>query len=157
MDWQTPSESRPPSSYHNDKNIFVVHGRDELARLTLSEIFHGFELRPIILNDQANAGMTLIEKFQRYASSTKYAVVLLTPDDVGGENPQGLKRRARQNVELELGFFMGSLGRERVCCVYKQGVDLPSDIQGVAYVPYSQSVNECYKGIENELKSAGYI
>ena len=52
---------------------------------------------------------------------------------------------------------MGSLGRDNVCCVYKRGVELPSDIQGIVYLPYSQSVNECYRGIETELKNAGYI
>jgi predicted nucleotide-binding protein len=152
MDW------REPTSYTgNKKNIFVVHGRDDLARLTITDILHSFELKPIILNDQANEGMTLIEKFEKYASSTKYAVVLLTADDLGGRNSKNLRYRARQNVILELGFFMGSLGRDRVCCVYKKGVELPSDIKGIVYVPYDQSVNECYRRIETELMNAGYL
>ena len=155
MDWENRSQSRPISHY-GDKNIFVVHGHDEHAMLALSHMLHGFHLEPIILNEQANAGMTLIEKFQKYASSTNYAIVLLTPDDVGGIDSQHLLYRARQNVILELGFFMGSLGRGRVCCVYRRGVELPSDIDGIVYVPYSRSVNECYRDIERELKNAGY-
>ena len=65
-----------------------------------------------------------------------FAVVLLTPDDIcrsaagGGET----KRRARQNVVLELGYFLGSLRRSRVCALYKGGVEIPSDYQGVLYV-----------------------
>ena len=75
------------TSYNSGKrNIFVVHGTDDLARLTLIEIVHSFNLNPIVLNSQANAGMTLIEKFEKYASSTQYAIVLLTTDDLGGEN-----------------------------------------------------------------------
>lgn len=43
--------------------------------------------------------------------------------------------RARQNVILELGYFLGKLGRKRVCARYKEGTAIPSDIQGVIYVP----------------------
>ena len=55
----------------------------------------------------ANGGLTLIEKFEKY-SDVKYAIVLLTPDDIGAlyENVPleslNFKFRARQNVVLNL-------------------------------------------------------
>lgn len=55
--------------------------------------------------------------------------MLLTPDDIWGE-----KRRARQNVILELGYFVGRLGRPRVCALHKPDVEMPSDWAGVVYV-----------------------
>jgi len=61
---------------------------------------------------------------------------LLTSDDIGGikdKNPK-LQPRARQNVILELGYFMGRLGRSRVCALYDKGVELPSDYQGILYI-----------------------
>jgi predicted nucleotide-binding protein len=92
-------------------------------------------LRPIILAEEPNAGRTIIEKLEA-SSSVGFAAVLLTPDDVGAtkDNSNSLKPRARQNVILELGYFVAKLGRERVCALYRAGVELPSDYHGVAYV-----------------------
>ena len=42
-------------------------------------------------------------------------------------------KRARQNVVLEMGFFIDSLGRERVCAIYRKSVEIPSDITRVLY------------------------
>ena len=67
-----------------------------------------------------------------------------------------MRTRARQNVILELGYFVGKIGRDRVCCLYKGDVELPSDIHGVLFKKFDKSVEECYKGILDELKAAGY-
>ena len=66
------------------------------------------------------------------------------------------KPRARQNVVLEFGFFMGLLGRDRVCCLYKGDVELPSDMLGIVYILFKESVEECRDKIIKELKAAGY-
>jgi len=66
-----------------------------------------------------------MEKFEKY-SDVSYAVILLTPDDIGSyfekDTHPNLKYRARQNVIFELGFFYGKLGRSNVCCLLKQSV-----------------------------------
>lgn len=67
-----------------------------------------------------------------------------------------LKSRARQNVILEFGFFIGKLGRKRVCCLYKERVELPSDMHGMVHVSFLNSVNEARDMIAKELKAAGY-
>ena len=67
-----------------------------------------------------------------------------------------LRVRARQNVVLEFGFFIGKLGRNRVCCLYKGDVELPSDMKGIVYVPFEKNLNECKDKIIEELKEAGY-
>jgi len=64
--------------------------------------------------------------------------------------------RARQNVVMEFGYFWGLLGRDRVCCLYKGDVELPSDMHGIVYVPFKHSVNETRSIIVKELKAAGY-
>jgi len=89
------------------------------------------------LREQPNHGQTIIEKFIEY-SDVGFTVVLLAADDRGGLLDQiyeEQKLRARQNVIFELGFFIGKLGRERVCALYEEGVEIPSDYQGVAFVP----------------------
>ena len=92
-------------------------------------------LTPIVLHEQPNKGRTIIEKFEDH-SDVGYALVLCTPDDVGAlADDQGdLKTRPRQNVVLEWGFFLGKLGRERVCALVAGDVEFPSDYAGVLYV-----------------------
>ena len=47
--------------------------------------------------------------------------------------------RARQNVVLELGYFFSKLGRERVCAIYVDGVEIPSDLHGILYVRFDDA------------------
>jgi len=62
---------------------------------------------------------------------------------------------ARQNVILEFGYFIGKLGRDHVCCLYKGDVQLPSDMHGIVYVPFKNSVKEAKNDIMKELKAVG--
>jgi len=118
------------------REVFVVHGHDGEAKESVARFLEKLELDPIILHEQPNQGRTLIEKFETSSKNVAFAVVLLTPDDLGyaTDKPKKLEPRARQNVILELGYFMGRLGRTRVCALYKGGVELPSDFQGVVYL-----------------------
>ena len=97
-------------------------------------------LEAVILHEQPNQGHTIIEKFENY-SDVSFAVVLLTPDDVGSTkaNTGNLAPRARQNVIFELGFFIGKLGRNRVCALHKGNVEFPSDFSGVLWLPMDAS------------------
>src|SRR5258708_15115403 len=124
--------------------VFLVHAhafslRDSVARF-LSRIL-GRE--PVILAEQAIIGRTLMEKLDEHKGAL-YAVVLLTPHDEGRAKPDTsapalMKDRARQNVILELGFFIGAIGRKNVCVLYRSGVERPSDFEGVGYVEADDS------------------
>lgn len=125
-----------PMSAPVGRKVFVVHGRDEAAKETVARFLEKLKLEAIILHEQANRGQTVIEKLETN-SDVRFAVVLLTPDDIGGlagTEPDKLKPRARQNVVLEFGYFIGKLGRNHVCALYKAGVELPSDVDGLLYV-----------------------
>ncbi len=130
---QQPREHAPKV---DSRKVFVVHGRDNAAKEGVARFLQKVGLEPIILHEQPNAGRTIIEKFETYSGDVAFAVVLLTPDDQGSEAieaPQ-VRPRARQNVIMELGYFIGKLGRTRVCALHKGSVELPSDYQGVVYV-----------------------
>ena len=122
---------RPPKSTNK---IFVIHGHDESARETVARFLDKLELEPIILHEQPNKGRTIIEKFEDYAD-VGFAVVLLTPDDVGAvkDREADLRPRARQNVVFEFGYFIGKLGRERVCALVKGDIERPSDSDVILY------------------------
>jgi len=92
-------KARGPMGPISGSKVFLVHGHDDSARETTARFLERLKLEPIILHEQANEGRTIIEKVEHY-SEVVFAVVLLTPDDVGGLNAQNpeLKPRARQNV-----------------------------------------------------------
>jgi len=114
--------------------VFLVHGHDEAALHEVARFLSSVGLEPRILRELPNRGRTIIEKFEDYATTT-YAVVLLTPDDTCDGGKDGERKRPRQNVVLELGYFLGRLGRERVCALYKEGTEIPSDYKGVLFIP----------------------
>jgi predicted nucleotide-binding protein len=140
----------------NVRKVFVVHGHDGALKNAVARLLEKLELQPVILHEQPNKGRTIIEKFLDYAD-VAFAVVLLTPDDLGGMvagDPSKFKPRARQNVILELGFFLGKLTRQRVAAIYSDGVELPSDYSGVLFIPYDAGGAWQYQ-IAKELKAAG--
>lgn len=137
-------------------NIFAVHGHDEAAKEKIARFIEKLNLHPIILHEQPTGGSkAIIEKLEAN-SDVGFAVVLLTPDDVGASRDKfhTLNPRARQNVILELGYFMGKLGRGRVCVLYKEGVEIPSDYQGVLYIPMD-SDGAWRMALAQEFKNAG--
>ena len=132
-------ERRAAARAATGNTIFIVHGRDEAAKLAV----HGFlrdvtDANAVILHDRADQGRTIIEKFEDHAAEAVFAVVVLTADDIGAlatDHPE-LRPRARQNVVFELGFFFGALGRNRVAILFEEGAELPSDLGGLLYIPF---------------------
>ena len=144
-----PGEALAPS-----KKVFIVHGHAEGPREAVARFLEQLGLEPIILHERANKGRTIIEKFEAHAD-VGFAIVLLTPDDVGGLRGGKQHRRARQNVILELGYFIGRLGRSQVCALKIGNLELPSDILGIAWTPVD-SAGAWKQRLAKELDGAGY-
>ena len=143
--------------YIDETKVFIVHGRDKAILTETELLLKNAGLNPIVLSKQANSGLTLMEKFEKY-SDVSYAIILLTPDDIGSyfekDTHPNLQYRARQNVIFELGFFYGKLGRSNVCCLLKQSVEKPSDLDGIAYIPFTESIDEIEYDILKELRES---
>lgn len=142
------------------KKIFVVYGHDDIARTQLEAMLRRWDLEPIILDQQASSGQTIIEKLEDYSKEVQYAIVLATPDDEGKSCSETMsKKRVRQNVVLELGMFLAKLGRDRVAILLKEDRDFekPSDIQGLVYIPFTNKVDETTVGLVKELSNQGYV
>lgn len=135
--WPTPQLTPPAVVDRNSQvgrqKIFVVHGRDDGPKESVARFLEKAGLSPIILAEMPDGGRTVIEKFVAASQDIAFAVVLLTPDDVGALTGESLSPRARQNVILELGYFVALLGRDRVCALRKGSVEVPSDFVGVVY------------------------
>jgi predicted nucleotide-binding protein len=138
------------------ETIFIVHGHDEAAKHQVARFLERVKApEVVILEEQPDRGRTIIEKFEQHSASAGYAVVLLTGDDEGRKlGTEELNPRARQNVILELGFFIAKLGRSRVAMLYQDGVERPSDIDGVLVSPLDDA-GAWKQKLAREMRAAG--
>lgn len=149
--------TKPATALPKANSVFLVHGHDEGAKHSVARFIEQLGVEPVILQEQINRGKTVIEKFEDFAARAGFAVVLMTPDDVGhakvGENE--LRARPRQNVILELGYFAAKLGRSKTLVLVKGELEMPSDIIGLAYEPMDRG--EGWKiRLARELRAAGF-
>lgn len=119
-----------------NNGIFIVHGHDRTMVLEVERLVEHIGLDPVILGDQVDQGFySIFDKFERHANESKYAIILFSPDD---ETTEG-KRRARQNVIFELGYFLGKFGKDKVTLLNKDSTeqfDIPTDVIGSAYIKF---------------------
>jgi predicted nucleotide-binding protein len=142
------------------RKVFVVYGHDEDAKAQLEAMLRRWDLEPLILDQLPSEGQTIIEKLERHTNEANFAVILATPDDIGHraghEDEQAY--RARQNVVLELGMMLAKLGRRNVAILMKQQekMERPSDIQGLIYIPFKDSVTDGAVLLAKEMAAQGY-
>lgn len=154
------AQSKSPSL---SNRVFIVHGHDEALKNEVERFLHDVGLQPVVLHRQPDQGQTVIEKFEQHGD-VGYAIVLLTPDDLAfsvsqrelPEAQRPAELRARPNVLFEFGYFVGRLGRSRVCCLHKGGVSIPSDLNGLVYKSVNDSFESQAFALARELRAAGY-
>ncbi len=134
----------------NDKfdKIFIVHGHDDELKQAVARLIEKQGIKAIILSEQIDPGKTIIEKIEKHGDVSA-AICLFTPDDLGKvKTGKRTKPRARQNVVLEAGYFIGRLGRERVILIATNDIELPSDLNGVVYTDKSNWQFELLQGLK---------
>ena len=157
LEEELPNEavsSRETSDRARNRKVFVVHGRDDGPREAVARFLEHLNFKPVILHEQANQGRTVIEKVEHH-SDVGFAVVILTPDDEGALKGEAVQSRARQNVLLELGYFIGKLTRKRVCTLKVGEVEIPSDWRGVVDEPFDPA-GAWKQTLARELQAADY-
>jgi predicted nucleotide-binding protein len=146
-----------------NKSIFIVHGRDANMRDSVQSALRGLGIPNVILSNEDDHGQTIIEKFIKEADRCEYAIVLCSADDEGRLRIKGkrgteirLNPRARQNVILELGYFLAKYGRENLFVLHpEESIEQPSDFIGVVYQTFDKAGLWKQK-LVRELKHAGF-
>jgi predicted nucleotide-binding protein len=143
--------------------VFVVHGHDTAAREQLELVLHKLGLDPYVLANTTGGGLTIIEALESHIGGTndaaKFGIVLMTPDDVGYSKRDGDSKaepRARQNVVLEMGMLISSLGRPNVAILKKGHLEVPSDADGILYIGFNDHVKETVPRLAERLNHAGF-
>lgn len=138
----------PPEATSPPDSVFVVHGHDTSFLDEVEAYIQAMGIRPVVLTRVRGASQSLLQKFFQFGREARFAIVLLSADDLGASRRQfeadgvgdlALQFRARQNVILELGFFYGFLGWESVFVLVKDPIrvfpnfERPSDLEGVVF------------------------
>ena len=128
-------EEEKTQTEFDNKKVFIVHGHDHQLLNDVELMLRRIGLDPIILKDKANKGRTIIEKIEAL-TDVGFGIVLYTACDEGRKKgDDALKDRARQNVIFEHGYLCAKLGRERVVAINDSGIEVPSDLSGILYIP----------------------
>lgn len=140
------------------EKIFIVHGHDDVAKIYVHHFLNQLTgIDAVVLHEQGNSSQALIEKLEKAADEIGYAVILLTPDDIGrAKTDTELESRGRQNVIFEMGYFMALLGRDKVAVLHQNDVAEPGDIRGMLYIPFNSFSNDWKGKLAGELKNAGF-
>ncbi len=143
------------------KKIFIVHGRNLNMRDKVTSLIGRLKLDYVILESEHNGGTTIIEKFLKYSNECEYAIILFSADDIGKliDSNEDEKFRPRQNVILELGYFLGTVGRKNIIILHEIGkqIEKPSDFDGIVYEPFDDYGAWKNKLIKEMKKAKIYI
>lgn len=142
-----------------NRNVFVVYGHDVHCKTALEALLRRWELKPFILDQLPSEGQTIIEKLESTTGKCSFGIILATPDDMGHRvgHEDEKQYRARQNVVLEMGMLLAKLGRKRIAILVKEQTDMerPSDISGLMYIPFKDSIDDAKVMLFKELNQAG--
>lgn len=160
----TPVPNAPSDPSSVNKKVFVVHGHDTTSREQLELILHKLGLDPFVLANTSGRGLTIIEALEAEIgtnnSQARFGIVLMTPDDMGyskNSDVGSAQPRARQNVVLEMGMLISAVGRGNVAILKKGHIEVPSDTQGILYIPFNDHVKEAVPKLADRLRAAGFI
>lgn len=159
----TSAEGIPAVVAASPKQVFIVHGHDDAAREQLELVLHKLGLDPYVLANTGGHGLTIIEALEAKIgknASTAFGIVLMTPDDMGyalSKGQDAVQPRARQNVVLEMGMLISSIGRRNMAILVKGYIEKPSDADGILYIAFNNHVKEAVPRLANRLKESGFI
>ena len=139
--------------------VFIVHGHDDALINEVKSFLLAQSIKPVVLREQHDAGITIIEMLERYTKdpSIGFGIVLYTPDDEGkAVGAESYQSRARQNVVFEHGLLIGLYGREKVVSLVKKqsNIEMPGDVNGVIYADHGSG--DWRLSVAHMLKKANY-
>lgn len=132
------------------RRVFITHGRSDDWRRVQPFIEKDAGISTVELAQEPNQGRTIIEKLIDNANRCDSAVIVMTGDDVANED----QARVRENVMHEIGFFQGRYGRSQVVLMHEEGVNIPTNLSGVAYIPFAKgNIEGGFHVLQRELKA----
>ena len=76
---------------------------------------------------------------------------------IKNDAPENAQPRARQNVILEMGMLISAIGRGNVAILKKGHLEIPSDANGILYIPFNDHIKETVPKLTDRLRAAGFV
>jgi hypothetical protein len=133
---------------HMGNKVFITHGLSSDWSLVQNFIELKLKLSTVELAEQINKGRTIINKLEDASKDCSYAVIVMTGDD---KNEDGTPI-SRENVMHEIGYFQGRFGLDKVCILHEQGVNIPTNLSGIAYIGFVRgSIESTFYKLKREI------
>ncbi|MEU8321172.1 nucleotide-binding protein [Nonomuraea sp. NPDC048881] len=148
-----------------ERNVFVIHGRDEEFRKGIFDLLRRMDLNPLewgtMVDDLGHSSPYLGEVLDHAFTMMQAALVLMTPDDMVRLHPDLAEPdqdrltecQPRPNVLFEAGMALGKCP-ERTVLLYAGRMRAVSDFGGRNYVAFDGSVQSINK-LKVRLQTAG--
>jgi predicted nucleotide-binding protein len=110
-----------------------------VARLLQMALEEEHDVRTVFWRQAFGPSTYNLENLEKIFATADFGVFVFSPDDLVSK--RDVTRRApRDNIILEVGMSIGRLGRDRTFVVVPRDVDIemPTDLQGLANVVYSE-------------------
>ena len=144
--------SSPAQEIVGNSKVFLVHGDDDELNKAVKRFLEQIGFVPILLFGQTNR--TILEAIQAHRD-VGFAVVVLAPGSAGHTRTEDCSSRAPQNVLLELGYFVGALGKRNVCVIQKGDMEVPPGWRFLINA-VSDKKDAWKQMLVRDLQSAGY-
>ncbi|MEV5892049.1 nucleotide-binding protein [Nonomuraea fuscirosea] len=148
-----------------ERKVFVIHGRDEQARLRVFDLLRRMGLNPLewetLVRGTSTMSPHLLDVVGRAFGTAQAVVVVMTPDDIvrlhpeldGDHGDHDQQCQARPNVLFEAGMAFG-VAPARTLLLQLGRLRPFSDIAGLNYVQVDGSATSVLK-IRQRLETAG--
>ena len=129
--------------------IFISHGGKTAQRDSLQSFIYALGALPLIVEDQANEGLTPNTKVQRDIDLAHYGVVLGTHERAAMQDGQPT---LRGNLADERARLAHRLGADHVLIAVEKGIQLPSNISEFLRVEFAgEQMNDIFVQLVVEL------
>jgi predicted nucleotide-binding protein len=137
-----PPQRSQPSAVNN--KVFVVYADGNSIKNELTDFLAKIGLSVVLVQGKPGRQNDVIDKLEKHPD-VSYAIVLLNPAATG----------ISHDVVFELGMLVGGLGRDRVCGLVTEKLDILANYSGLSYVPHDPAGAWKFMMIK-QLKTAGF-
>ncbi len=123
------------------KQVLVLSSSESELQNQLSNLLKEMGIEGIMFQ-RSSAPNSIVEYLEKYPT-VKYAYYLYNPEDIN-------------SAMFELGYLIGKVGSNRVCCIHRKDDAPPKGVPGISYKEIVVKLEEISFSLIKDLKAAGY-
>ena len=125
----------------SNKQVLVLSSSESELQNQLSNLLKEMGIDGIMFQ-RGSAPDAIVGFLEKYPT-VKYAYYLYNPEDIN-------------SAMFELGYLIGKVGSNRVCCIHKKDDAPPKGVPGITYKEIVVKLEEISFSLIKDLKAAGY-